>query len=296
MQQPIFSCQQAKRIDMVDYLAFIGHFPKKVRSQDHWFVSPFREEKESSFKVNRHLNCWYDHGEGRGGNLIDFGILYHLCSISDFLQRLKSYSSFQQPIPVPVKKDPEGSCLHIRTTRALRNHRLTEYLRQRCIPLAVAGEYCSEVSFQIRENEYVAIGFLNRSSGYELRNEYFKGSSSPKDLTLIDWTPNAGIIAVFEGFFDFLSYVSIHQNQPQPLTNFLILNTLAHFEKAREIMDRYQAVHLYLDRDGAGRKYTNYALSLHKRYEDFSNLYSHYKDLNEWIMYLGHLKIPETGP
>ena len=296
MQQPIFSCQQAKRLDMVDYLAFIGHFPKKIRGQDHWFVAPFRDEKEPSFKVNRHLNCWYDHGEGRGGNLIDFGILYHRCSISDFLQRLKSYSSFQQPIPVPVKKDPEKSGLHILAICPLRNHRLTEYLRQRCIPLAIAGDYCSEVSFQILDKEYAAIGFLNRSGGYELRNEYFKGGSSPKDLSLIEKTPDAGVIAVFEGFFDFLSYVSIHRNQLQPLTNFLILNTLAHFEKAREILDKYPAVHLYLDRDGAGRKYTQYALNLDKRYEDFSDLYRYYKDLNEWYMHPGHLEKREDDP
>jgi len=36
-------------------------------------------------------------------------------------------------------------------------------------------------------------------------------------------------IAVFEGFFDFLTYQTIHQNQQQPLTNFLILNSLAFF-------------------------------------------------------------------
>src|ERR1700749_666649 len=166
MQTPIFSCQQAKRLDMVDYLAFIGHFPKKIRGQDHWFVSPFREEKEPSFKVNRHLNCWYDHGEGRGGNLIDFGILFHHCSISDFLQRLKCYSSSQQPIPIPVKKDPDKSGLDILYTRSLQNHRLTESLRQRCISLAIADAYCSEISFQIRDKEYTAIGFMNRSSGY----------------------------------------------------------------------------------------------------------------------------------
>jgi hypothetical protein len=168
-------------------------------------VAPFRDEKEPSFKVNRQLNRWYDHGESRGGNLIDFGILYHRCSISEFLQRLKSYSSFQQPLSVPVKSDSEKSTLHILGTGPLRTHRLTEYLRQRRIPLGIADEYCCEVCFQIRDKKYHAIGFPNQSGGYELRNEYFKGSNSPKDLTLIDRVPNAEVIAVFEGFFDFLS-------------------------------------------------------------------------------------------
>ena len=30
---------------------------------------------------------------------------------------------------------------------------------------------------------HIALGFKNDSGGYELRNEFFKGSNSPKDVT-----------------------------------------------------------------------------------------------------------------
>lgn len=52
----------AKQLDLVDYLASLGHQPQKVRNQDHWYLSPLREEKNPSFKVDRRLNVWYDHG------------------------------------------------------------------------------------------------------------------------------------------------------------------------------------------------------------------------------------------
>ena len=39
--------------------------------------------------------------------------------------------------------------------------------------------------FRIAQRTYKAIGFRNNSGGYELRNSWFKGSSSPKDVTLI---------------------------------------------------------------------------------------------------------------
>jgi len=31
----------------------------------YWYLSPLREEKEASFKVNRKKNVWYDHGIGK---------------------------------------------------------------------------------------------------------------------------------------------------------------------------------------------------------------------------------------
>ncbi|MEO8405754.1 MAG: CHC2 zinc finger domain-containing protein, partial [Chitinophagaceae bacterium] len=67
------SCAEARQIDLVEFLTSLGHKTKKINKQDHWYCSPFRDEKTPSFKVNRQLNIWYDHGAGEGGNLIDFG-------------------------------------------------------------------------------------------------------------------------------------------------------------------------------------------------------------------------------
>ncbi|HEU4606900.1 MAG TPA: CHC2 zinc finger domain-containing protein, partial [Chitinophagaceae bacterium] len=88
MKSPTITCAQAKQIDLVDYLASLGYQPQKVRNGDYWYHSPLREEKTPSFKVNRKLNVWYDHGTGKGGDLVDFGTLYFNCNITDFLLRL----------------------------------------------------------------------------------------------------------------------------------------------------------------------------------------------------------------
>lgn len=49
-----------------------------------------------------------------------------------------------------------------------------------------------------KEKIYRAVGFKNNAGGYELRNEYFKGSSAPKYVSYID--NKANNISVFEGF------------------------------------------------------------------------------------------------
>jgi hypothetical protein len=102
------TCADARRIDLVDYLASLGYQSQKVKNQDYWYLSPLRDEKTPSFKVNRQLNVWYDHGTGKGGDLIDFGTLYFNCSVSDLLERL----SLHRPAPSlpPTNISHQHSC------------------------------------------------------------------------------------------------------------------------------------------------------------------------------------------
>ncbi|HWV64762.1 CHC2 zinc finger domain-containing protein [Chitinophaga sp.] len=101
------SIEQAKQMDLVDYLASLGHYPdlKKARNSDHWYLSPLRTEKTPSFKVNRKLNMWFDHGLGQGGTIIDFGILFHRCTIPELLEKLQvSFSFTRRLYPSPASK------------------------------------------------------------------------------------------------------------------------------------------------------------------------------------------------
>jgi len=154
----------------------------------------------------------------------------------------------------------------------------------------IAGEWCYEVHFIAGEKEKIcrAAGFKNNAGGYELRNEYFKASSAPKYVSYID--NKANNISVFEGFFDFLSYQFIHQNQEDVLTNFLVLNSLSFFERSVLLMEKHEHVHLYLDHDNAGKKWLEFARNRSRKYVDESKLYQGYKDLNEWHTSFGKIQ------
>ena len=58
-----------KQIRISDYLHSLGYNPIKQQGGNLWYKSPFRQEKEPSFKVNTELNLWYDFGAGKGGNI-----------------------------------------------------------------------------------------------------------------------------------------------------------------------------------------------------------------------------------
>jgi len=282
------SCAQAKQIDLVDYLASLGHHPTKINRQDYWYLSPFRNEESASFKVNRKLNLWFDFGEGKGGNVIDFGKRYHNCTVNELLAKLSGQQqtqnfSFHPPFLAGEKKDPGTGKILILEDRRLSAPTLLNYLQKRQIPLKIAERFCREVDFLLYEKKYTAIGFQNNAGGYELRNPHFKGSSSPKAITFFDQGQQQKL-TVFEGFFNYLSFHSINHKQPHELTNFLVLNSLSFFEKSRGKMESHQKIDLFLDRDPAGIKLTQKALEWDKtRYVDRSNLYQNFKDLNDWL-------------
>jgi len=280
-----------KQIDIVEYLEKLGYHPQKIRNNDYWYRSPLREEKEASFKVNRKLNVWYDHGSGRGGSIIDFAMMYHNCTIKEATKKVTDVSSFhchtltvQQPLAnTQEAQEALEPKIRVIAAKPLTNPALCRYLKNRKIPVEIAKKYCKEVDFELSDKRYFAIGFENKSGGFKLRIALFKGSSSPKDITQISFS-NAKNVAVFEGFFSFLSYQSLQQKEAPPLTNFLVLNSLSFLEKSRELIEKNEKVYLYLDRDEAGTKNTQLALKWSIKYRDRSYLYKNHKDLNDYLL------------
>ena len=278
------TCEKARQMDLVAYLAGLGHEPVKIKNYDFWYLSPLRNEKTPSFKINQKLNRWYDHGLGKGGNLIDFGVLYYRCTVGELLKMLQGNLSIHPPIapPLATPENTKENQIHLLRQGPILAISLCHYLEKRSIPLEVARRYCQEVRYELNQKDYLALGFKNDAGGYELRNPYYKASNSPKDITTIQ--NGSTETTVFEGFFDFLSYQTLPKNQEQKPTDFLILNSLSFFQKARPVLEQYQAINLYLDRDNAGKNVTREALAISTKYQDKSGLYSMHKDLNEWLV------------
>lgn len=288
-------CKEANQLDMVEFLEKLGYTPQKIRGSDHWYLSPLRDEKTPSFKINRAKNVWYDHGTGEGGTLVDFGKKYYQCTIKELLERMSLFGGHSvslQPlrhISAGEKQVPldEKSRIKILSDSMIDSPALKRYLSARNIPLDVARQYCREISFELYDKIHLAIGFQNDNGGYELRNQYFKGSSSPKEPRLIRSNDDQNLI-VFEGFFNFLSYQTLQGNHKTDLPNlqpsFLILNSLAFFERSRSMMETYRSISLCLDRDALGQRCTKKALEWSDKYKDLSVGYKQFKDLNDYLV------------
>lgn len=281
-EQNISSFKEAKKLDLVEYLSTLGFKPAKIRGNDYWYLSPLRDEKTPSFKVDRKINCWYDHGLGKGGNLVDFGMRYFSCSSADFLKKLNGIFFLHQPIKIASSREIATPKLTVLGNFLLSSPYLINYLTKRKIPYSIADKYCREVRYQMNEKVYYGIGFKTDSGSFEIRNPFLKSASSPKSISTFKNGCNE--VSVFEGFFDFLSYKVLEERNSLPNTDYIILNSLSFFEKSRAVLENYNQVKLYLDNDKAGQNCRRLALSLSNKYKDESSLYKNYKDLNDWLV------------
>lgn len=297
MQQKL-NCRLVNQLDMVTFLEKLGFKPDKVRGNDHWYLSPLREEKTASFKVNRTKNIWYDHGAGKGGTLVDFAKLYYACTVKGLLEKLNADKGLtvsfppQHNILACEKKEVLNRTgkIKIISDNEINNQCLKNYLHARKIPLDLARQYCREISFELHDKKHLVIGFQNPGGGYELRNHYFKGSSTPKEPRLIG-DLNAKELVVFEGFFSFLSYMALQYIRERNIVEMtkvqaasLVLNSISFFEKNRALMEKYDTVHLCLDQDKMGKGYTQKALQWSSRFKDQSHRYGEHKDLNDYLI------------
>lgn len=279
--------QEAKMLDIIEYLSSVNIRPVRITGHQYWYYSPFRDERTPSFKVNKQLNLWYDFAEGKGGNFIDLGIRLHSCSVKELLNVLSCKLPAGYELSSIVHQrgkhflSSEDSAIKILSSHLISSYGLIKYLQSRKINIDIADQYLTEIRYQTGDKIFYALGFENNLGGYELRSPFFKGSSSPKGITFIDNKSNE--LCVFEGCFDFLSYLCFKRRNRFHSENYLVLNSIAFFASQLTMMQSHSCVKLYLDNDDAGSKATALALSLNsKKFMDKRCLYQNFKDLNDW--------------
>ena len=276
--------KEIKSIPLATFMSQLGYFPVKTQGYRLWYKSPLRQEHTASFKVQADINCWYDFGIGKGGNIIDLAAeLYQsndLRYLMDCIARCVSVSPPQTVASSSPQRHSAPSFTDIEVV-PLRHHALVAYLQERGIPAQIAVKHCKQIHYSCRGKRYYAVGFANESGGYETRNKYFKGCIAPKDISLRrirDGPTND--VAVFEGFIDYLSAITLGIIQG---TDAIILNSVSNVGKAIPYLRDYSTIHCYLDNDDAGKS-TFAAISAElDNVIDCSTFYSQFNDLNEFL-------------
>ena len=279
-----------KRYPIVEYLERKGIKPVRKTLTYAMYRSPLREETHPSFKVDTEKNLWIDYAEGRGGSIIDLCMRMEGCTLSEAIHRLgqnasdNGTSSFLNDF-VPNNPQPvmavNGARRLIEISDTLPPH-LQDYLtKERCINLKKAMPFLKCISYEVRGRHYQAIGFANLSGGYELRDDKtFKGTIAPKDITPI-FTDRAEPVCIFEGFMDFLSFLSMKE---EIINRCLVMNSVSNVAKAiRYLNDRHLThIRALLDNDDAGRRAIQEFARAGFQVEDMSRYYKDFKDLNDF--------------
>ncbi len=283
MKKEKLQCKQARDILITGFLKKSGFSPRRENHKEAWYLSPLRNETHPSFKVSKPLTRWYDHGLGRGGNVIDLVIeMNNHCTVQQALSILSRdipSFSFQQQNSFAVLKPKDE--IKIEKVLPLKHPELINYLNSRNVNPHQAARYARQVYYSLKGSTYFAIGLQNVSGGWELRNPYYKNSSSPKSYSL--FSRSKAMLSVTEGMFDFFSLLTLYPGLPLK-SDFLILNSLSFAGRIVPTAESYSKTCLYLDNDPSGKKATQKLLEKVKGSVDLSGVYASKKDLNELLI------------
>ena len=283
-----------KRYSIVEYLERKGIKPVRKTPTYAMYRSPLREETHPSFKVDTEKNLWIDYAEGRGGSIIDLYMRLEDCTLSEAICRLgqnvsgntaHSYSSPKRETSISPNQRENVTASGTRRLASISDTLppyLQEYLtKERCIDLEKATPFLKCITYEVRGRRHEAIGFTNLSGGYELRdNKIFKGTIAPKDITPI-FEDKAKPVCLFEGFMDFLSFLSMKEE----VTNqCLVMNSVSNVARSIRYLNKRNitSVRAFLDNDDAGRKAVQEFVNAGFKVEDMTVYYRDFKDLNEY--------------
>ena len=282
---------EAKQIRIEEYLHSLGYDPVRKQGDSLWYKSPFRNEREPSFKVNTERNLWYDFSAGRGGNIIALAQeLYASDSLPYLLERIAEQAPGVHPVSFSFGKQAlsKQSFQQLEVV-PLSSPALYSYLRQRGINTELAKRECREVRYLTDGKPYFAVGFPNRSGGYEIRNKFFKGCIAPKDITHIRQEQTRETCCLFEGFMDYLSFLTLRLERCPDRPDldgqdYIVLNSTSNLSKAIRPLGGYGRIHCFLDNDKAGMEAVQ---ELREKYgmrvRDASHIYGEYNDLNDFL-------------
>ncbi len=307
------NCELAKQISLTDLLKKLGYTPTKTTRNDWWYISPLREEKTASFKVNIDKNVFYDHSAGFGGTTLDFVMKYNNCDIKSALELLKDNSfSFHQPIIMSSNIIQEPAC-KIQAIMPLMHPNLIQYVSKRNLNLKMAETYCKEVHYTLNNKTYYAVGFQNEVGGFELRNKYVKMCIGKKAVTYFN--NKSKNIVLYESWSDYISFLTLYPNAEKQY-DFLILNSVSMLNNAIiKTPNNYlykctngevhknvnvqirKSVNMYLykelkydkiiccfDNDKAGENAFQKVVQTYIGAVDGRKLYENHKDLNDYLL------------
>lgn len=281
-----------KRYPIVEYLERKGIKPVRSTPAYALYHSPFREDTHPSFKVDTEKNLWIDYAEGKGGSIIDLCVRLEGCTLLEAIRQLgrnapdyTACSSQKADRAMKRSSKPMASASGARRLTGISDTlppHLQKYLtEERCINIEKAMHFLRCISYEVGGRHYQAIGFANQLGGYELRdNGMFKGTIAPKDITPI-FTDRADPVCIFEGFMDFLSFLSMKEE----FTNHcLVMNSVSNVARSIRYINERQVftIRTFFDNDEAGRRATEDFVKAGFKVENMSVHYRSFKDLNEY--------------
>ncbi len=247
----------------------LRHFNKRTEhTRSGMYYSPLREEDTPSFFINYSENLWMDFGLGEGGNALN--LVSRLAGISlskswEYIASLDFSIGYNHTEVTPAAKKRQASKIIIdKVYDEFTLKTLVGYAQSRGIPREILESYCRQIAYHIstrREKKLTAIGFRT-TDGWVLRHTsqgaYSKRCTGSSCSFIsgngeINQEPVSESVEIFEGFFDFLSWMVLTE-KILPESDICVLNSVSNIGRAIRYISYHKRISCWTDNDTAGEK------------------------------------------
>jgi hypothetical protein len=280
------------QVSLVSLLARLGFEPLRRSGKELHYLSMLRDsDTKPSFMVNDELGVWYDHGMGKGGNIVDFGLAFwkHL-SFPEVLEKIVQVSNTE----ISLQNNAVGNNARKRSPVKIphyaieeikelgHNQAITGYLQSRGVWHGAQGRL-KEVYYYVEDQKkqrkhFFGAGWQNEMGSWEIRNPYFKGCLGHKAISFIPGDESK--LSVFEGYLNYLSWLT---ENPFATDSILVLNTINLLEVAIRKADDFTDISLFFDLDKKGCQAAIDFKSAVREAVDRSSAYAGFNDYNDKI-------------
>ncbi len=259
---------EKKRILSYPIEKLLAHFGKRTQHRANMYFSPFRDEKTPSLHVDTAKNLWMDFGSGEGGNVLTMASILAGIPVS----RAWEYVAKLDPDIVISEEMNSASARRGYPSRIVIDkvydrftlRKLLRYGGSRGIPQHLLQRYCRQVSYHISclpHSIWTVIGFQT-NDGWVLRHSYdgaYTKRSTISSCTYLGMsgeqttTPTSERVEVFEGFFDFLSWLVL-KGKTKPFCDICVLNSVSNTSRAMDFITSHSQISCWLDNDRPGEE------------------------------------------
>jgi hypothetical protein len=300
MGQLLNAKELKEQASIFDLLSRLGFEPVKKYGKEYMYRSMLRDgDNTPSFSVDDKIGGWYDHGTGKGGNIIDFGLAFWSnLTFNEVVEKIQTACNIQADHPKRECRPRLAVKVRnysVQQTKDIGTHpAITNYLRERGIFDIAVGKL-REVYYSVQDDNgvkkgFFAAGWQNERGSWEVRNKYFKGCLGSKALSFIPGDAKHAVL--FEGYLNYLSWLAENQHATQSI---IILNTLSLLSQGIERAKEFSSIDVFFDRDPSGFQASRKFISALPYASDRSSAFEGFNDYNDKLVSSLRSTVPQ-GP
>jgi len=130
---------------------------------------------------------------------------------------------------------------------------------------------------------YIGVGLPNDSGGWSIRSTWFRGATTPANVSTVKTVDGATQVMLLEGMTDWFSYVVLYG---EPDYDVIVLNSLVYIPLLIDRLKKYNIVHGWLDSYDPANQKMSLMADEGVQLIDHRATFEGHNDFNDYLIYV----------